>query len=610
MVLQRDRPNTFWGWTTPGSRVRVSVGGRRAEGVAGIDGKWTARLKPPKVGGPYTLLFEGPSRVELKDVLVGDVWLCAGQSNMEMGIGLVNGGPVDAAEADEPQIRLSMAPHQVAYSPVAVNPLEWKVCSPLTITQGGWAGFSAVGYHFGRELQRKLNVPIGLVQIAWGGTSAEAWTREAALRPLRDFEEGLNQVAAARGRTPVFGTYVEHWLADNEPGVREGWHRPEAADAGWKTMDLPGTVKPQGATWFRRVIDLPDGEGPAYLNLGKITETDTVWINGHLVGTGSFEWFTRRYPIPAGVLRPGANTIAIRLFNPRADGTFLSPKEDLSVELSGNRRFALGGAWKVRTGVETKDIKTPPREIQPYPTMPAVLANGMVTPLMPMAIRGAIWYQGEANSGRGYQYRTLLPAMISDWRKGFGQGDFPFYIVSLANYQARRPNPGDDHWAELREAQALTAARIPRSGLAVTIDVGDADDIHPKEKKTVGQRLALNALAKEYGLGVEYSGPVFRSQSSEGDCLRLRFTHAKRLAIKPVDGRSGFAIAGEDRKWQWATARIEGDSVVLSAPGVLRPVAARYAWEMNPVSTLTNGANLPAHPFRTDDWPMVSQGSK
>lgn len=610
MVLQRDRPNSFWGWTTPGSRVRVSVGGRRAEGTAGPDGKWTARLTPPKAGGPYTVLFEGPSRVELKDVLVGDVWLCTGQSNMEMGIGLVNGGPADAAAANEPQIRLSIAPHQVAYSPSAVNPLEWKVCTPQTITQGGWAGFSAVGYHFGRELHQKLKVPIGLVQVAWGGSAAEAWTREAALRPLGDFNAGLDQVVAARGTMPVFGTYVEHWLADNDPGVREGWHRPEAADSSWQTAELPGTFKPQGSTWFRRTVDLPDGEGPAFLNLGKITETETVWVNGHLLGTASFDWFTRRYPIPAGILRPGSNTIAIRLFNPRADGAFLSPKEELTLELAGDRRVALGGTWKNRIGVETKDIKTPPRDIQPYPSMPSILANGMVAPLMPMAIRGAIWYQGETNSGRGFQYRSLLPAMIADWRKGFGQGDFPFYIVSLANYQARRPNPGDDHWAELREAQALTATRVRNSGLAVTIDVGDADDIHPKEKAAVGHRLALQALAREFGQRVEYSGPVYRSLSREGEKLRLRFTHAQGMRLREVDGRSGFAIAGEDRKWHWAAAKVEGDAIVLSSPGVARPLAARYAWEMNPVSTLTNRAGLPAGPFRTDDWPMVSAGSK
>lgn len=611
MVLQRDRPNTFWGWTTPGTKVRVSVDGRQADGVAGPDGKWTARLNPPKVGGPYQILIEGPSRVELKDVLVGDVWLCSGQSNMEMGIGMAENGAAEAALAEEPQIRLAMAPHQVAHAPALTNPMEWKVCSPMTVTQGGWAGFSAAGYYFGRELQRKLKVPIGLVQAAWGGTSAEAWVRADALRPLRDFDGDLARVDSLRGRPgPVFGTYADFWLSDNDPGVREGWYREDAADSSWKTISLPGPFAGQGVAWFRREIDLPDAAGEASLHLGRIAETDTVWINGQYVGTGAYEWATRRYVVPAGILRPGRNVVAIRVFNVRSQGAFLSEPTALSVELSGNRHFALAGTWKTRLGIETKDIKEKPRDTEPYPTVPTVLANGMIAPLMPMALRGTIWYQGETNSGRGFQYRTLLPTLIADWRKGFAQGDFPFYIVSLANYQARRDVPGDDWWSELREAQALTAAKVKNSGIAVTIDVGDANDIHPKDKRTVGLRLALNALALEYGQRIEYTGPVYQSSKQEGASLRLRFDHAAGLTLKEVDGRSGFFLAGEDRKWYFATARVDGSTVVLTAPEVAKPTAARYAWQMNPPSTLTNAAALPASPFRTDDWPMVSAGNK
>lgn len=622
MVLQRDRPNTFWGWAAPGTKVKVSVAGQQASGIAGLDGKWTARLTPPKVGGPYEVLVEGPTKVALKDVLVGDVWICSGQSNMEMGIGLASDGPADASRADEPQIRISMAPHQVAYSPAATNPMEWKVCTPGTITQGGWAGFSAVGYYFGRKLHRDLKVPIGLIQAAWGGTSAEAWTSDPALRPLNDFTRDLDWVQKLNTLGgPVFGTYADHWLIDNDPGQREGWHLPDAADESWKSTNLPGAFPGRGVTWFRKEVVFPDARGPVFLNLGQISETDSVWINGHFIGTTSFEWSTRRYVVPSGVLVPGRNVIAIRVFNPRNNGAFLSAPASMSLEIPNGGFIGLNGPWKSRVGVETKDIAKKPRDTEPNPTVLTVLRNGMIAPLMPMAVRGVIWYQGETNSGRGFQYRQLLPALINDWRAGFGQGDLPFYIVSLANYQARRPAPGDDHWAELREAQNLTSRRLKKSGLVITTDVGDADDIHPKDKRTVGERLALNALAKEYGRRIEFSGPTYRDAKREGATLRLKFDHAgglqitetrrsPGLALNEIDGSSGFAIAGEDRVWYWAKAEVKGDSIVVSSPSVPNPVAARYAWQMNPPSTVTNAAGLPAVPFRTDDWPMVSAGNR
>ncbi|MGV3616428.1 MAG: sialate O-acetylesterase [Fimbriimonas sp.] len=614
MVLQRDRANTFWGWTTPGARVRVSVAGRRAEGIAGPDGKWTARLNPPKVGGPYQVVVEGPSRVELKDVLVGDVWLCTGQSNMEMGLTLANDGVAEAKAAEEPQIRLAMAPHQVGYAPAAINPLAWQACTPATVTQGGWGGFSAVGYYFGRELQRKLKVPIGLVQMAWGGTSAEAWTSAEGLRPLGDFNRDLEKVESLRGRgLPLLGTYTDLWLAENDPGVREGWHRPEAADASWKPATVPGRFEARGSTWFRREFTLPDPlpAGDGRLLLGQINETDTVWVNGHLLGTTSFEWAWRQYVVPREALRAGKNVIAIRVFNPRATGAFLSPAERIVLQTGEGGSLPLAGEWKTRLGVETKEIATKPRDFEPNPSVPSLLANGMVAPLAPLTIRGAIWYQGETNSGRGWQYRRLLPALIADWRRAFGQGDFPFYIVSLANYQARAERPGDDWWAELREAQALTAAKVPNSGLAITIDIGDADDVHPKEKRTVGERLALQALAKQFGDRVEYSGPTYRSMKIDGPAVRLRFEHVGKGLVLTKDGaRTGFAVAGEDRKWYWAEARVEGGEVVVSAPEVPRPKAVRYAWAMNPLATLKNADGLPAVPFRTDGWPAVSAANR
>ena len=444
MVLQRGEANTFWGWAKPGQEVTVSVDGKRAKGKANAEGKWSVKLNPPKVGGPYTVVVEGGKRIELSDVLVGDVWICSGQSNMEMGITMTQNASEDIAGANRPNIRLFMVPRTARKEPVETVAGEWKVCTPQTVSTGGWGGFSAAGYFFGAKLQRDLDVPIALIQSAWGGTPAEAWTRAEALRKLGGWDEQL------------------------------------------------------------------------------------ALLNG----------FDQD--------KPNAN-------------------------------------------------------------IPSVLVNGMIVPIAPLAIRGAIWYQGESNGSRGFQYRSLLPAMINDWRRMFNQGNFPFYIVSLANFQQRAEAPGDDNWAELREAQWLTTKKVRNTGLAVTIDVGDANDIHPKDKKTVGERLALIALAKEYGKDVVYSGPQYKSMDVQGEEVRLAFDHLGGGLVARGGVLKGFAIAGEDRKWYWANARINGDLVLVRSPYVVKPKAVRYAWATNPEATLFNQAGLPAVPFRTDDWPLLSR---
>ena len=630
MVLQRDKPNAFWGWAAPGERVTVSISGRRASAKASADGRWTVRLTPPRVGGPYKVVVEGskssdpqpmnvggttidvvisPRRVELDDVLVGDVWLCTGQSNMEFGLSQANDGAAEVAAADEPSLRLFMAPRAVGYSPLATNGGEWKVCTPATVAQNGWGGFSAVGYFFGRRLQRELKVPIGLVEASWGGTSAEAWTSAEGLRPLGDFAPQLATVerTLAQGG-PVFGTYTNLWLAENDAGARpgeEGWQAPDLDESGWSTVRLPeAPVGGRGAVWYRKTIDVPAG-GAGTIFLNRIDDTDTTWLNGRLLGTTSFDWAWRRYP---ATLKPGRNDLAVRVFTSGKPRAFLGKPEEMVLEMADGTRVPLAGEWKSRTGLDAAALSGRPRDNEPNPTVPTTLFNGMIAPLAPLAIRGAVWYQGETNAGRGAQYRRLLPAMIADWRRAFGQGDFPFYIVSLANFMPRSPQPGDDGWAELRDAQAYAAATVPNAGLAVTLDVGDADDIHPKDKRTVGERLAAVALAKAYGRKVAYSGPVFRSVVFRGDEARLVFDHAEGLMAK--GSLEGFALAGADRKWRWGTARIEGPGIVVRSADVPQPVAVRYAWGHNPTATLYNGAGFPAVPFRTDDWPLTSRNAK
>ncbi|RYG42709.1 hypothetical protein EON79_18355, partial [bacterium] len=491
MVLQRDRANTFWGWSTPGDRVTVEIEGQKASGVAGTDGKWIARVKPPKVGGPYKVLVSGASKVELDDVLVGDVWICSGQSNMQMSLAGAVNGAAEVAAANEPNIRLLTVGQAVGYAPLSTLNGKWAVCSPTSVSPDPWSGFSAVGYYFGRKLQRELKVPIGLINASWGGTSGEAWASREAIATVGDFDPQLAEIAASqKAGEPAFGTYADRWLLKNDPGTPAHWESPDLDESDWKPTKVPngiddlGVKDGHGVIWYRKSIDLPSGDA-ATLNLNRIAETDTVWINGQQVGSLTADWAWRIYPIGAGVLKPGRNVIVVRAFDPRNRAGFLGKPEELFLS-QGGTNHSLAGEWKAKVGVDVKDISTKPYDTESNPTLPSVLYNGMIAPLTPLAIRGAIWYQGETNWGRGEQYRRVLPALIADWRKQFGQGDFPFYIVSLANFQAKAVNPGDEYLAEVREAQALTAKNVKHSGLAVTIDVGEADDIHPKDKKTVG----------------------------------------------------------------------------------------------------------------------------
>jgi sialate O-acetylesterase len=619
MVLQRDRLNSFWGWAPPGTRVRVQIQDHAASGVAGPDGRWLAKVKPPKAGGPYRVVIDGPSRLELQDVLVGDVWICSGQSNMEFGIKMSKGGETAVANANDPNLRLFMVGRQVAYAPSSTLVGTWKPCTPKTVAEGGWEGFSAVGYYFGQRLRQEIGVPIGLIESSWGGTSAEAWTSESALRPLHDFDTTLNHLDELRAKSaPPYGTYVSLWLAENDAGTRSSvpWQSDGLDTSGWENVTLPGEPPSaqgkHGAFWFRKDFTLPESETPAdvTLNLGQVNQVDATYVNGHLLGTMDQGWMYRRYTVPAEYLHAGRNSIAVDVFDTDGKAGFNSRPEEMYVQLANGQRIPLQGDWNMKVGVDASTLATQPHDYEPNPGIPFVLNYGMIQPLTPLAIKGAIWYQGETNGGRGYQYRRLLPALIEDWRKSFGQGDFPFYIVSLANWQPRRDKPGDDNWSELREAQAMTAATVPNSGLAVTIDVGDAADIHPKDKKTVGDRLAAIALAKAYGKSVPYSGPIYKRVQVQDNRLVLSFEHIDGGLEVHGPKLGEFQIAGIDRKWAWAEAKIVGDTVELSSADVTHPVAARYAWQTNPEATLYNKAGFPAVPFRTDDWPELSLNNK
>jgi len=610
MVLQRDRENVIWGWTSPGAIVKVKVGNNWGEGTADASGKWIAHFQPPKTGGPYKVSVDGPQHATLTDVLVGDVWICSGQSNMEFGLGNIPSASGEVAKANDQKLRLYTVPHGIALSPQPIANGHWVDANPKSLmaaVPGNWNGFSAVAYYFGKNLRQHLNVPIGLIQTCWGGTVAEAWTSEAGLRPLKDFDTQLAWVEQHRSDAPVpYEQLLADWFKENDPGVAGGYSGLDFDDTSWKSVDMPkafeqtGLANFDGIVWYRHTFDLATAPtGVATVHLGAIDDADATFVNGVRVG-GLNSWDAdRSYTIPAGVLRSGRNSIAVRVLDTGYAGGFSSKTKDFGIKLSDGTVVDLVGSWKEQVGPELAKMKPIPQDPSDNPNIATVLSNAMIEPLTPLAVKGAIWYQGEANADRGDQYRRLLPALITDWRTRFGN-DFPFFIVQLANFSARHDQPVEDHWAELREAQAYTANTLPHTGVALAIDIGERADIHPKNKQEVGRRLALAALHEAYRKTLTYSGPQAIGVKAVNGTLVVTFDHADG-GLAGNGGRvSGFAIAGPDHKFVWADARIEGNQVILSAKGVADPQFVRYGWDTDPDVTLVNGAGLPAVPFRSD----------
>ena len=614
MVLQRGKANTIWGWSQPGDKVQVEIAGKVASGMAGADRRWQVQIQLPRAGGPYTVKISGRQTVELHNVLVGDVWLCGGQSNMQVTLLRARDGDEEVKAANFPEIRFFSVAAHPAYHHTDVVEGTWKVVSPETADR-----ISAVAYYFARKVQQEIHVPVGLVVDALGGTPAEAWTSAEALLPLKDFDIPLAELEklAAAG-APEYGNYVMHWYDEYDIGIKGNWAAPDLDDATWKPVDIPGGFSELGVpdtpavAWFRKQIVLPDPlpAGHAMLFLGSIERMDTAYINGTQVGASAWVENPRVYFISDGVLKPGKNVVAIRVLKTKPQGGFLSKPEDLRLMLGDKTSIPLAGKWKGQLSLDARPPHPLPIGYENWPVLPSVLYQGMLAPIAPLSITGTIWYQGEQNSERGFQYRRILPVMIADWRKLFGQGDFPFYIVSLPAFRQRSATPIDDAWAETRESQALTAASVPDSCLAVTIDTGDPDNIHPKDKRPVGERLALCALAQHYGKHLVFSGPTLVSVKRLPGSIRLRFAHTNGGLVVKGPKLEEFAIAGDDRKWYWADAHIKGNTVVVSSSSVPNPKEVRYAWQSNPAATLFNGAGFPAAPFRTDTWPGITEGHR
>ena len=608
-VLQQGMEVPVWGTADPGERVTVAIQGQAVSATASSDGKWMVRLAAMKAGGPHTLTISGKNTIILKDVLIGEVWICGGQSNMERHLGLQAGQkPIvdwekEVREANYPQIRQFYVVQKMSFTPQQTEQGGWSVCSPKTVPD-----FTAVGYFFGRDLYLDRHVPIGLIHSSWGGTPAEAWTGDAALRALPDFApqlEELRRLAAdPEGARRDHEARLEKWYQVNDRGSMAGaeWSAPELDTASWKQMTLPtlwesaGEPGLDGVVWFRKSIELPEAAAAsaAELDLGMIDDIDTTWVNGVRVGATDGYNLVRKYSVPAGVLKPGRNVIAVRVLDHGGGGGIWGDRQLQLVFKAGDpsERVVLSGAWQYKIGADLKNTPWPPLSITESPNAPTVLYNAMIAPLLPYAIRGVIWYQGESNVGRERQYRTLFPALIADWRRVWGEGDFPFLFVQIAPYSDMTP--------EIREAQLLTFEHTKNTAMAVTIDCGDAEDIHPAHKQPVGARLALAARALAYGEKVEYSGPIFQSLKVKGAKSILSFTHIDGGLEAHGGPLLGFTVAGADKVFKPAQAEIRGKTVVVSSDAVSQPVAVRYGWANVPEGNLYNRDGLPASPFRSD----------
>jgi sialate O-acetylesterase len=616
MVMQRNKADAIWGWSDPGDQVKVEIAGHTATAVAGADRRWQAKVDPPAAGGPYTMTITGKQTVELHNVLVGDVWLCGGQSNMQFALRQAQTGAEDAKAADLPQIRFFTVRQRAAYHQVDTVFGSWNVVTPATAGR-----VSAVAFYFARRVQQQTHIPIGLIVDAVGGTPAEAWTSIASLQPLHDFDPliaELNRIAAKR-TGPEYGNFVMPWYDEYDVGMKEQWAARNYDDSSWKQVKLPGGFAELGVpdtpalVYFRKEFEVPDPPptGRNMVQLGIIEKMDTVYINGQEIGGSSWVENPRQYFIRPDMLKPGKNVITIRVLKTLPNGGFMSKPEELRMTI-GDTTFPLAGDWKAKLSVDARPPQPLPLRYQNWPVMPAVLYNGMLQPLAPLSIAGALWYQGEENSPRGYQYRKVLTTMIGDWRNLFQQSNLPFYIVQLPAYLPRRATPTDDDWSDTRESQAIVAETVPNTCLAVTIDTGDPNTIHPTNKEPAGDRVARCALANYYGdKNIVFQGPAVAKVERRKGEIRLKFAHANGgLVVKGGDKLAEFSIAGDDQKFVWANARIKGDTVIVSSPDVPSPKEVRYAWQSNPEATLFNGAGLPTGPFRTDHWKLETESAR
>lgn len=610
MVIQRDQPVKIWGWADKSETIEVVFGSQSKKVKADKNGNWALSLDKMAFGGPYSMQIKGRSNhITLKDIYVGDVWLCSGQSNMEMpvhGWSSVDNYQEEIKNADYPLIRTFNVTKGMDAQPRNDCEGMWMVCSPDQV-----ADFSAVAYFFARKLNLELNIPIGIINSSWGGTEIESWITPDAYKALparfndkyeavdmADFDSFLKENEINKG--------LYQKAMDHDPGVKEEWYNPSTDVSLWEKMLLPqvwenvlGNV--DGIVWFRRTFTLPkeDSGKNTVIQLGPIDDDDETWLNGVKIGESKGYAINRIYEVPSELLKEGENTIVVKVSDYSGGGGMYGNADDMYIK-TAKGRYSLAGEWVYKSSVTNKAFNY----VTVSPNMLyGLLYNAMIHPFISFPIQGVIWYQGESNVGYAYDYRTLFPAMINSWRSKWGR-ELPFYWVQLANYMAKDVKPQRSEWAELREVQTMTLI-LPQTGQAVITDIGDGDDLHPRNKQDVGFRLALIALNKTYGMKeMTCSGPVFKSMNVIGNKVYIEYDQiGKGLCVKNKYGYiEGFSIAGVNQQFEWAQAYLDGDKVVVSSTHITHPIAVRYAWSNNPDVNLYNKDGLPAAPFRTDNW--------
>ena len=620
MVLQRNAPVNVWGWSDPGEKIRVRFHNQVKSTKADKSGNWKIILDPEPAGGPFEFEVSGRNSILLKGVLVGEVWICSGQSNMEFALRAAMNAKDEIKAASYPEIRELRVAKNTSFVPLKdITPASWKICSPDTA-----GSFSAVAFFFARKLQETLKVPVGLIHTSWGGTNVETWTSQEALATHPDFTGMLNPGPSdfseikRRKRESMLNIINAFERGDMKADDTNNWKNRDYNDSRWSIIKAPGFWEGQGLpdldgiVWYRKEVVLTEEQAAkgGVIELAMIDDTDETYVNGVKVG-GTYDNYLalRKYSIPAGLLKAGKNVIAIKVTDTGVGGGIHGEAVNMQLTAGAGFSQSLAGDWKIK--VDTASIQyTSTSGPNAYPSL---LYNAMIAPVIPYTINGAIWYQGEANADRAYQYQSTFPLMINDWRARWKEGDFPFYFVQLSSWDASRQNGlKGSNWAELREAQLKTLS-LPNTGMAVTTDIGDAKDIHPINKQEVGLRLALNALNKTYGVNLVPNGPIYRSLVVKGKQAILHFTDTgSGLIVKDKYGYlKGFTIAGSDQQFKWAKALISGDTVIVYSDDVNEPVAVRYGWADDAGdANLYNKEGLPASPFRTDNWQGLTESKK
>jgi len=611
MILQRDVPLNLWGWASPGERVKIIFHGKQVSAITDAEGKWKVTFPSMKAGGPYEMHLQGKNKLTLKDILIGDIWLCAGQSNMvhQMGLHDITYAE-DIANANFPEIRQFWVPTATSLGGPSQELKQgaWKWANTENVRD-----FSAVAYFFARAIYERYHIPIGIINSSVGGTPIEAWTSEEGLKDFSSI-----QAVISRNKDTTYVKSKKEAMQKNddkqfEPdkglGGDQKWFHPDYIPKGWKTINIPGYWEDQGirdldgVVWYRKEITVAESiaRKEGMLFMGRIVDADRVYVNGQEVGHTAYQYPQRRYKIPNGLLKAGKNLIVIRVENSAGKGGFVPDKPyNLLID---NQFIDLKGYWQYKVGqVYPPEERRPEHEKIIEQNQPTALYNAMIAPFSTYAIKGVLWYQGESNVANAQNYEKLLPALIQDWRHQFSNPDLPFYYVQLPNFGDANYLPVESDWAIVREA-ALKTLYLPHTGMAVTIDLGEWNDIHPDNKKGVGDRLSLLARHLNYGeKDLIYSGPLYQSAEIKNDKIIINFTNTGGGLISIDDEElSAFAIAGADKKFVWAKAKIVGSKVEVWADEVLKPQYVRYAWGDNPVNpNLYNAERLPASPFRTD----------